>query len=334
MLQTQRDELPGLRPSHAGASSAKPSPGRGAAVTTVALDLLRARLPGGPGCISPPVEGPWLHPSLVVLQAAADSAEALVDVATTPLSVASGLDPDRLRRVFAEALRANGFSLGSGVAIPHVALDELSETLVCLVTLQAPLPMPSIDDVAPDVFFFILTKRDPRGHLALLAHLAALARSRALLAGLREAQTVDEVIALVDAAERRARPDGRTPDALPTTHVLVLVSVSGERLVDEILVELVDRGLDDATVIEALSLREAATKEVPLFAGFRDIFGDPGGRRLLIVEAPVQEAPHVVERIRQLCEEHGTVDVAVTVLPVQLRWRPGRTEKAEERGAH
>lgn len=281
------------------------------------------------------MDRPWLQPSLVVLQVSAGSQTALVDVAAVSLAGASGLEMDRLRDVFNQAFQTEGYSLGSGVAIPHVEVDGLEQTLVCLVTSKAPIPLETVDGVPPDVFFFILSRRDPRGHLVLLAHLASLARSRSFLAGLREARTPDEVMTLVDAAERRHAPStGRAQDTPATSHVLVLVSVSGERLVDAILVDLVDRGFDDASVIEAQSLRDAAAQEVPLFAGFRDIFGDPGGRRLLVVEAPSEQAQDVVDVVRQLCEEHRSHDAAVTVVPVQMRWRSPRPQPREASGAH
>lgn len=282
------------------------------------------------------MQGDWLRASLVVPQVPAASRDPVVDAAVRVLAPASGLEPDTLRKILLGAFESEGFSLGKGVAIPHVEVEGLAETLVCLVTSREPVPLPSIDGIAPDVFLFVLSKRDPRGHLLLLAHLASLAQSRTFLSGLREARTADEVMALVDAAEQRHRVQRQAP--LVTTQavarVLVIISVSGEKLVDAILLDLVDRGFQDACMLEAQSLRDAAANEVPLFAGFRDIFGDPGGRRLMMVEAASEDAPGILEAVQRSCEEHRSEDAAVSVVPVQTSWRAPRAERREARGAH
>lgn len=264
------------------------------------------------------------------------SVPALVTAATDALAPAAGLDAPTVSAALLQALRSEGYSLGRGVAIPHVEVDGLEETLVCLVTTREPVTLPSIDGVSPDIFVFVLSRRDPRTHLLLLAHLARLAQSRTFLAGLREASTAEEAMALVEAVEERQAVTGNgMQQAVPATaHALVLVSVSGETLVDALLVALVDRGLDQSCVVEAQSLRDAAAHEVPLFAGFHDIFGDPAGRRLLILEAPAQEAPAIVSTIQQICEEHGSEDASVSVIPLQMRWRTAPVKRPEAPGGH
>jgi mannitol/fructose-specific phosphotransferase system IIA component (Ntr-type) len=98
----------------------------------------------------------------------------VVQAAASLLARASGVAAGELSRLFTEALGAPGFSLGSGVAIPHVELATVPETLVAIVTTRAPVPLPSIDGQAPDVFLFVLARPDPKAHLLLLARLARL----------------------------------------------------------------------------------------------------------------------------------------------------------------
>src|SRR5690606_23604598 len=136
-------------------------------------------------------------------------------------------------------------------------------------------------------------KPDPHAHLVLLAHWARLAQSRTFLDGLRRARTPDEVMALVCAAELRHAPVPAETKPV-ASHDLIVISVSGEKVVDALLIGLVDDGYEDACVIEAQSLREAATREVPLFAGFRDLFGDPGGRRVLLVDVEASRTDAVM----------------------------------------
>jgi hypothetical protein len=113
---------------------------------------------------------------------------------------------------------------------------------------------------------------------------------------------------------------------------LILVSISGERAVDALLIDLVDQGLGDACVLDAQSLREAAAREVPLFAGFRDLFGDPGGRRMLIVQTPAAGANTVLEAVQRVCDECDARDALVSVIPVQARWILSRGPKDEPAG--
>ena len=247
--------------------------------------------------------------------------DALLRIVAEGMAGAVQMDRRRIETAFAEVLRGEGFSIGGGVAIPHTEMEGLSETVVCLVTLRQALTLETVDGRSPDVFLFILSKPDPHDHLLLLAHLARLVQSRTLLDGLRRARTADEVVKLVRAAEQRHK-GMQGPPTLPasTSHALVVVSIGGEKLVDALLIDLVDQGFGDACVLEAQSLREAAAREVPLFAGFRDLFGDPGGRRVLILESPVDGTEAVIETVRRVSEEHRATDARVSVVPMQTRW--------------
>jgi mannitol/fructose-specific phosphotransferase system IIA component (Ntr-type) len=270
----------------------------------------------------------WLSPSLILPRLSASGVPQLIAPVSARIGAAANIPAERVERAFEEAMQGEGFSVGRGVAIPHTELADLEQTFVCLVTLTEPLPARTLDGRAPDLFLFILSRPDPRAHLLLLAHLARLTQSRTLLEGLRRAKDADEILALVSAAELRHQfTQGPAPLAVPArpvaaTEVLVLISASGEKLLDALLIELVDQGFADACVLEAQSLREAATREVPLFAGFRDLFGDPGGRRMLILEATSDRVERILGAVQRVCDEQRSTDARVSVLPVQTRWHP------------
>lgn len=270
----------------------------------------------------------WLEASLVLPGLALTRVEDLVHSVADALGTATGLERARIEAGFLEAMRGDSFSVGGGVAIPHIEMPSSTETRVCLATLREPLPVPTIDGRAPDIFLFILSKPDPQEHLLLLAHLARLTQSRTLLEGLRRIQTAEEAVALVHAAEMRHTVMPRTDVSL-APHALIVISVCGEKAVDALLIDLVDQGLGDAWIFEAQSLHEAATREVPLFAAFRDLFGDPGGRRTLMVQTPTDGAETVIEAVRRICEEYGARDASVSMIPVQTRWilRPAVQEE-------
>jgi mannitol/fructose-specific phosphotransferase system IIA component (Ntr-type) len=262
------------------------------------------------------IKDAWLRPALVLLQVETTSPRQLVKAVAEAMAKAEGRDAAQVEVAFQEAMSGDGFSLGSGVAIPHTQIDE-QETLVCLATTREPMLLPTIDGRPPDIFFFILSKQDPQSHLLLLAHLARLTRSRTFLDGLRRARTDNDVAALVEAAELRQGATLRKPETplAAAPHALIVLSVSGEKLVDALLIDLVHHGFADACVLEAQSLREAATREVPLFSDFRDLFGDPGGRRVVLLEAPMAETSAIVGSVERVCEEHGGGDARISVIP-------------------
>ena len=276
----------------------------------------------------------WLKSPLVLPGLAASTVQELVRAVAEALGTATGADAAQIETAFLEAMRDEVFSVGKGVAIPHTELENVTDTVVCLVTLPEPLPLRTVDGRPPDIFLFILSKPDPHSHLLLLAHLARLAQSRTLRDGLRRARTPDEAVSLVRAAEMRH-------DALPvptrappsTAHVLFFVSIGGEKVVDALLIDLVGQGFGEACVLEAQSLREAAAREVPIFAGFRDLFGDPGGRRVLILEATAERADAVIEAVRRISTEYRAQDARVSVVPIQTRWViPAAAETSAPKG--
>lgn len=279
---------------------------------------------------------------MILPQTDARSPEALAEHVASLMCQEEGLSRERVEAAFLDALRGEGFSMGSGVAIPHTEVATLTETSVCLVTLTQPLKVKTIDGRDPDVFLFILSKPDPHAHLLLLAHLARLLQSKTFVEGVRRASTPQEVVSLVEAAELRYRAvRGVTgtqprPPSLPppASDSLFVISIGGEKLVDALLIDLVDQGFGEASVLEAQSLREAAAREVPLFAGFRDLFGDPGGRRILLLEAPSEQQEAIIEAVRRISTEYKAKDARVSVLPVSARWSLPRATEDKAPGGH
>lgn len=282
----------------------------------------------------------WLSSSLALPDLDVRDPGALLERVARAIAQSAGLAEPDVERVLRDALAREGWSLGAGVAIPHTELAGVTQPVVALAVTRAPLALPSIDQRAPDVFFFILAPpEDPEGHLLLLARLARLAQSHTLLAALRKAKSNDDLVALVSAAELRhdPMPAGRTssPGFERPPHALIVIAIAGEKAADALLVELLDRGKAEATIVEAQSVREATTREVPLFAGFQDIFGDPGGRRVILVEADAGECDALLELVRKIAEERRALEVHVNVLPVHRRWQLARASDEEsESGGH
>ncbi len=277
---------------------------------------------------------PWLSKELIFARLEVASVEDLVRAVAPVMASSTGLDGGAVAAALGRALREEGSYLGRRVTVPHEELPGLEGFVVALAVVTEPLALAAPDGEPSDVFFFILAPPNAaHQHLRLIAHLARLARSRVLLDGLRAAATPTEIEALLQAAEQRHQPD-----ALPLTAfggVQVVITIAGEAAVDALLVDLVGMGLGGATLIEAQSLREAARREVPLFAGFRDLLGDPGGRRLILLETDAARVDEVVATVRAICEAQRARFARVSVTPLQLRWdRPAPRSPGPSPGGH
>lgn len=262
-----------------------------------------------------------LDSTLILLGQDAD-VEALVSAVSAAISHAEQVPLEAVEAAFREAIRREGFSIGAGVALPHFELEGMTRARVCLATTSKPVVLPTIDGRQPDLFFFTLAPPDdPEGHLLLLARLARLSQSRTLLDGLRRSKGEEEAVQLLRAARQRHAPAGvPAPAVAAAAHALVLIVTVGEKVVDSLLVDLLDLGVEQATILEAQSLAEAMTREVPLFAGFRDIFGDPGGQRVILCEVAAARVNEIVDTVKRVCENERAKEARVSVLPLELRW--------------
>jgi PTS system nitrogen regulatory IIA component len=265
--------------------------------------------------------GRWLKQSLVLLDVPAASVDDVLRATAHAAAASIGVDAVRVEQLLVQSTETGGYAVGGAVAVPHANIPGLEQTAVALVRTQRPVPVQAMDALPADIFFVILSRPDdPKGHLLLLAHIARLARSRTLLDGLRQVRTPDEAVALVEAAELRHAPGPTTAPVPAATHFLALISVAGEETVDALLVALLEQAFGDASILEAQSLRDAVTQEVPLFAGFRDIFGDPGGRRVLLLEVPAERTEDLAVAVRRVFEECEPAEAHFSLMPLQSHW--------------
>lgn len=283
-----------------------------------------------------------LRPKLIALDIDATRLSDMAGSAAQLLARYAGMSEAAIAGALAESIRTPGFAIGAGVAVPHADLENVPEHMVAFVRTRAGIAIESVDGVPADLFFVLLARRDdPREHLHVLARLARLAQSRVLLRGLRGAQSAEEVIDLVHVAEARgalnlvpAPPPPQQERQPATGEQLVVVSVAGEQTVDRLLVALIEAGLDHASIVDGESLEEAATKEIPLFSGFGDLFGDPGGRRVILARVSTERAQEILQMVRQLCETYPPKAADVHILPVHESWTYARAKKTEAAKGH
>lgn len=264
----------------------------------------------------------WLTRDSVLLDVQAPTLSVAMTAAAGALSRATGIDVSSIEDTLREATRESDFAIGAGIAVPHVEIPGLASRVVAVVRLAEPLDVGAIDRMPADLVFVILFPTgDPTGHLEFLAHLARLARSRVFRDGLRSARSPDEVVTLVDAAEaRRAAGPHTAAETATTQRYMAVIKLVGEAAVDSALVELLDQGLGHAVVLDALSVRDAASREVPLFAGFRDIFGDPGGQRIILAQALADQVDEIMAIVRRACDKLQSARGEVMFVPVAAHW--------------
>ena len=278
----------------------------------------------------------WLRSSLVLTGVESSAIGDVLDAAAGVLATAGNVDPARALQVLHTACQHGGYSIGKGVAVPHAELEGLSAPLVAIILTKDPIPVQAVDGHPADIFFVVLSQPgDPRQHLLLLAHLARLAQSRVLCDALRQARSAAEVVELIQAAELRQAASTPAPQrSLSATHHLALVSMAGEQAVDALLVYLIDQGFDGASIFEAQGVRDAATREVPLFTGFRDLFGDPGARRMLLLEIATERIDDLAAAVRRICNEYKPEDARISFLPLHSFWAWEPPRPAPPSGGH
>jgi PTS system nitrogen regulatory IIA component len=275
-----------------------------------------------------------LKPHEVILDLPAATLADIIGAAAEALAPECALPAAALRETLLDAVRDTSVAVGSGIAMPHAGVRGLERARVALVRTAPPLSVGALDGAAVDLFFVVLfPSGNPRAHLELLAHLAGMCRSRVFRDGLRSACAVDEVLALVDAAQRRLGTATRTATARESERALALISVTGERAADAILMALLREQLGAATIVDAQTVQDAASREVPLFAGFRDLFGDPGGRRLILAQLAPERADALAAIVQRACEDDGTASAQLSVVPIAQAWAWGpRPERTRAKG--
>ncbi len=138
----------------------------------------------------------------VVLGVEADSLEAAVRAAFARVPAAELPVPaGRAAQAVIDRERNMPTLLASGLAAPHARLDEVREFVLVFARSDAGIPVPGRAERARLLFILLAPGRDPRVQLRLLARIAGLLDSEYVIDRLREAETADEVIEVLRAAD-------------------------------------------------------------------------------------------------------------------------------------
>lgn len=120
---------------------------------------------------------------------------------------AIGLDARDVHEAVQERERLGSTGVGEGVAIPHARIESLTRPVGGFARLLEPADFEAIDERPADLIFMLLAPTDAGAdHLRALARAARMFRQERVRDALREAQTVEAVLAILS-------PDSINTDA-------------------------------------------------------------------------------------------------------------------------
>ncbi len=127
-----------------------------------------------------------------------DSLESLyTQLAQIAAEQVEGVSEEQILEDLGEQGRIFPAFLGHGIAIPHVYCTDLAFRVCFVAQLAHGLEIPGQDEAIDFVFFLLSPTGDSEGHLATLADIAKTCRSERLRGRVKQAESVDDVIAAI-----------------------------------------------------------------------------------------------------------------------------------------
>jgi PTS system nitrogen regulatory IIA component len=123
--------------------------------------------------------------------------QALQEIARRAAAL-TGLAERRIYDVLAERERLGSTGIGSGIAIPHGKIAELSRLYGLFARLERPIPFEAVDDQPVDLVFVLLAPAASGAeHLRALARVSRLLRDSTICQKLRGTDNADALFALL-----------------------------------------------------------------------------------------------------------------------------------------
>jgi nitrogen PTS system EIIA component len=117
-------------------------------------------------------------------------------------SAVPDLGPEAVFERLLERERLGSTGLGHGVALPHARMEQITEAVGAFAQLRRGVDFAAIDEGPVDLVFALLVPEEANEmHLQLLSRLAAMFSDPLLRQGLREADSKDRILALLQGWE-------------------------------------------------------------------------------------------------------------------------------------
>ena len=150
-----------------------------------------------------------------------------------------------------------------GIALPHSRSESVVKPFLSIVIKKSGIEYGNPEmGKAKIIFFFGTSEKYNKEYLQLLAKSARILRDENLQAKLLECTTPSEVIALLNEYDRPDLMQSQNPN-----HYLMLITLHHAHRLDDLLTHLVELKITNASVIEASSLNNKLTFDVPAFSG-------------------------------------------------------------------
>jgi PTS system nitrogen regulatory IIA component len=142
--------------------------------------------------------GDLLLPNAIVPRARWQGRKQVLQELSATMAQALGLSPKQVFEAVLEREKLGSTGVGEGVAIPHARIDSLKRPVGGFARLLEPADFEAIDERKADLVFMLLAPTDAGAdHLRALARTARVFRQEQVRSALRNAQTVDAVLAVL-----------------------------------------------------------------------------------------------------------------------------------------
>jgi PTS system nitrogen regulatory IIA component len=137
-------------------------------------------------------------PRGVIAQLRAPTKRQVLQELARRAALMTGIPDKRIYDALAERERLGTTGIGTGIAVPHCRLPDLTRLHGMFARLERPVPFEAIDDQPVDLVFLLLAPADAgTEHLKALARVSRLLRDRAMCEKLRGANSADALYALL-----------------------------------------------------------------------------------------------------------------------------------------
>ena len=143
-----------------------------------------------------------LNKEAIIADLNATDKKGVIEELISPISRLTRTDQKELVLVIMNLDRLGRTGIGEVVGIPHGKLKELHSLILVFVLSRKGVDFESIDNQPVYIFFLLLTPEDSAGlHLKLLARISRILKNDLFRQQLREAQTADEVYAVIQSGD-------------------------------------------------------------------------------------------------------------------------------------
>ncbi len=134
----------------------------------------------------------------IIVDLKANDKKGILDELVAPVAQYAGASHDDLVKVLMERERLGSTGIGGGIGIPHGKYRDLESLVLGFGLSRKGVNFESLDGRPTHIFFLLLTPENSAGtHLKLLAQISKLLRDDAIKARLMQAETSEDVIAVI-----------------------------------------------------------------------------------------------------------------------------------------